>query len=441
MKSVAPIKVSIIVPVYKVENYLTQCLDSIVHQTLRDIEIIVVDEGDLDRCREIIDYYERVDQRVIGIHEHNGGYGASVNKGIERARGEYIGIVESDDFIEPDMFEGLYECAKRTGASVVKSPFYCYYDPNKEHIDSSREFINQFVPKESAFSIKEFPHLLAIHPSLWSGLYKADEMQRKKVRCITAKGSGYADARFYVDIYTKMDSIAWLDRPYYHWRITSETSSCNNWNYSEILKRWNENLDIASANKELLSYVAPYFVTKSYSSIFAHYKKERSFNKEEYDGLIRYLHRYTDEQIQKAPRLTEKQKQELLTCKHNSTTFLKGLRPEWFPQPEPAKPEPVEVRQPEPEIQVVEKPSAWRSLKGKLKNILLNKKVWLTLYAVGIYSLLLCIAIQLLCGSSSAGQILVAYCAAMAFLCGAGIAICLLAWLYCKIKNFKLHQN
>lgn len=75
-------KVSIIVPVYKVEKYLVQCLDSIVGQTLKDIEIIIVDEGDKDACRYIIDHYEQADKRVIAIHEKNGGYGASVNKDL-----------------------------------------------------------------------------------------------------------------------------------------------------------------------------------------------------------------------------------------------------------------------------------------------------------------------------------------------------------------------
>lgn len=113
-------KVSVIIPVYKVEKYLVQCLDSIVGQTLKDIEIIIVDEGDKDACRYIIDHYEQADKRVIAIHEKNGGYGASVNKGFDIAKGEYIGIVESDDFIAPEMYEEMYNYAKKLDADVVK---------------------------------------------------------------------------------------------------------------------------------------------------------------------------------------------------------------------------------------------------------------------------------------------------------------------------------
>lgn len=369
------VKVSVIVPVYKVENYLVQCLDSIVKQTLEEIEIIIVDEGDQDRCREIIDFYEKSDPRIIAIHEHNGGYGASVNRGIERADGEYIGIVESDDFIEPNMFENLYECAKRTGANVVKTPFFCYYNPKKELIDGSRSFINQYTPKEIPFSILEFPHLLAIHPSLWSGLYKASEMQKKNIRCITAKGSGYADARFYVDILTNMDNIVWLDHPYYHWRITSENSSCNNWNFQEILKRWNENLDLLEKDKKKMNLLAPYFVTKSYSSIFAHYKKEKNFTDADYKGLVKYLNRYSEEQILDAPRIIQKQKDELLSCRNQADLFKKTL-----------------LLKSEPEQYGLEQKE--NKLKPIIRSLCEKKKIWLILYVASIYFLLLGAVIQ-----------------------------------------------
>ena len=114
------IKVSIIVPIYKVEKYLVQCIDSIINQTLKDIEIILVDEGDKDACRYIIDHYEQTDDRVVAIHKKNGGYGASVNNGIDIARGEYIGIVESDDFIKAEMFEELYKYAHKLTLTLLK---------------------------------------------------------------------------------------------------------------------------------------------------------------------------------------------------------------------------------------------------------------------------------------------------------------------------------
>ena len=100
-------KVSIVMPAYNVEKYLRQCMDSIVNQTLKDIEIIPVDDGSPDKCGKIMDEYAAADSRIKPIHQSNGGYGKAVNAGINAATGEYIGIVETDDWAEPDMFEKL----------------------------------------------------------------------------------------------------------------------------------------------------------------------------------------------------------------------------------------------------------------------------------------------------------------------------------------------
>jgi glycosyltransferase involved in cell wall biosynthesis len=121
-------KVSVIVPIYNVEKYLRQCLDSVVNQTLRDIEIICVNDGSPDKCPQIADEYAARDDRIIVIHQPNGGYGVAVNKGIAAATGEYVAIVEPDDFIDSNMYQTLYETAKKNNTDVVKSAFYIYYD-------------------------------------------------------------------------------------------------------------------------------------------------------------------------------------------------------------------------------------------------------------------------------------------------------------------------
>ena len=96
-------KVSIIVPVYKVEKYLRKCIDSIINQTLKDIEIILVDDGSPDNCGKICDEYAAKDTRIKVIHKENGGLSSARNAGMEVAEGEYIGFVDSDDWIESDL--------------------------------------------------------------------------------------------------------------------------------------------------------------------------------------------------------------------------------------------------------------------------------------------------------------------------------------------------
>ena len=131
------IKVSVILPVYNVEKYIRQCLDSIVNQTLKDIQIICVDDGSTDSSPEIIEEYARKDSRVIAIHQENGGAGAARNNGLRHAAGKYLSFLDSDDFFELNMLEEAYNCAEQYGADFVvfKSNQYfedsdCYKDVN-----------------------------------------------------------------------------------------------------------------------------------------------------------------------------------------------------------------------------------------------------------------------------------------------------------------------
>lgn len=112
-------KFSIVVPMYNVESYLPKCVESIRCQTLSDIEIILVDDGSPDRCGEMADEYVRQDARIKVVHRINGGLGPARNSGMEIAAGEYVGFVDSDDWVEPDMFERLYEAAHAESADVV----------------------------------------------------------------------------------------------------------------------------------------------------------------------------------------------------------------------------------------------------------------------------------------------------------------------------------
>lgn len=102
-------EISIIVPVYKVEPYLRKCVDSILAQTFTDFEVILVDDGSPDNSGKICDEYASKDSRVRVIHKKNGGLSSARNAGIDVARGKYLGFVDSDDYIEKDMYELLYD--------------------------------------------------------------------------------------------------------------------------------------------------------------------------------------------------------------------------------------------------------------------------------------------------------------------------------------------
>ncbi len=213
-------KVSIIVPIYNVEKYLSECLDSILAQTLTDIEVIAIDDGSPDNCGQIIDEYSKKDKRLIAIHQKNSGYSATVNKGIELARGKYIGIIESDDWIEPNMYEVLYENATKYNTDVTKGGFWKYNSTlpkskQNEYYKNPSNIDLRLAPKK-AFHITEWPQLLAFHASIWSSIYRADFI--KKIKLADTAGASYQDFPFMVEVLCRAQNISVVPKGFVHWR-------------------------------------------------------------------------------------------------------------------------------------------------------------------------------------------------------------------------------
>ena len=125
-------KVSVIVPVYNVEKYLDRCMQSLLNQTLKDIEIIMVDDGSPDNCPKMCDDYAKQDSRVKVIHKKNAGLGLARNSGLEVATGEYVAFVDSDDFTDVDAYRSLYENAQKRNADVVYAGFLMQHSDNTE---------------------------------------------------------------------------------------------------------------------------------------------------------------------------------------------------------------------------------------------------------------------------------------------------------------------
>lgn len=121
---------SVIVPVYKVEPFLKRCVDSIIHQTYKNLEIILVDDGSPDNCGAICDEYANKDDRIKVIHKENGGQSSARNVGIAIAKGDYIAFVDSDDWIDSDMYETLIGLAEKYDADIAEGS-YRFYRPWK----------------------------------------------------------------------------------------------------------------------------------------------------------------------------------------------------------------------------------------------------------------------------------------------------------------------
>ena len=219
-------KISVIVPIYKVEKYLKQCVDSIINQTLKDIEIILVDDGSPDNCGKIIDEYAKQDNRVIAVHQENGGYGKAVNHGINIAKGEYIGIVEPDDWIEKYMYETLYNDAKKYHVDVVKGTFYEYFDTiDGKFTRKLWGLADSIHPNINPFNIYDYIIPLQHHASIWTGLYKLSFIKYNKIQMLEINKGRYADQNWRYETLMLANNIYWEKPPFYNYRLTNENAS------------------------------------------------------------------------------------------------------------------------------------------------------------------------------------------------------------------------
>ncbi len=242
-------KVSILVPICNVEKYLAQCLDSLITQTLKDIEIICINDGSTDNSLQIIKEYAQKDSRIKIIDKPNSGYGDSMNKGLELAQGEYVGIVESDDFVSCKMFEDLYNIAQKNDLDLIKSDFYYYHSKNNQARHAGR--INK-KNTGKVFSVVDDSSVLKIVPSIWSAIYKRTFLNENSIRFLPTPGASYQDTSFAFKTFVSAKRMMFTNKAYLYYRQDNENSSvkskgkiysiCDEWN--EITKFLDERPEI-----------------------------------------------------------------------------------------------------------------------------------------------------------------------------------------------------
>ncbi len=217
------IDVSVLVPVYNVEKYLPECLDSLVGQTLEEIEIICINDGSTDGSLRIIKQYARKDKRVKLIDKANSGYGDSMNMGLAEAKGEYVGIVEPDDFVDLDAFEKMYKLAKTYEAEVVKVNFYEYKTEKKSDTHKSGLFLRKEVGK--VIDPRECRHIFYQQPSIWSAIYKWKFLEQNQIRFLPSAGASYQDAGFNFKVFATARRVYYMDEAFLHYRCDNPDSS------------------------------------------------------------------------------------------------------------------------------------------------------------------------------------------------------------------------
>ncbi len=275
-------KISIIVPVYKVEPYLRKCLDSIVNQTYRNLQVILVDDGSPDNCGRICDEYAAKDSRIEVIHQENGGLSAARNAGLRLATGDYIGFVDSDDWIELDMYEYLLENALKYQADIA----VCGH---KEC--STRCSINRGVEKIQLLYNELALELLisddVVQNFVWDKLYKSNLFHNIEF----PEGRNYEDIAIMYKLFISSSILVFLPESKYNYlqrsdSILADISLNNRMNYYWAAKiRYEEMFDEWPQFRKMLAAKCVGAAVSIWSCYLANSKSERLL----YDDDIREL--------------------------------------------------------------------------------------------------------------------------------------------------------
>lgn len=187
--------ISVIVPIYKVQDYLKECIESIINQTYSDIEVILVDDGSPDRCPQMCDEWAKRDSRIRVVHKKNGGLSSARNAGLDVAKGEYISFVDSDDFICKDALENLYNRIKDDKSiGITSGLIYRYQDGSISNFKAQWLCSKEIVIPASEFLLETMSQKTSY--TVWNKLYRRDVIGNTRFR----EGRNNEDTLFMYDL-------------------------------------------------------------------------------------------------------------------------------------------------------------------------------------------------------------------------------------------------
>lgn len=251
-------KVSVVVPVYKVEKYINRCVDSILNQTYSNLEVILVNDGSPDECGKIINSYEQKDSRVIALHKANGGLSDARNFGMHYVTGEFTVFVDSDDWLDPYMIQRMIDTSLHYGADVVQSTFYYAYE---DYLLYDNRYISIEEPHITIENNKDLMNELVINEKVkdfaWGKLYKTALIRDLPFR----KGVLFEDVFWTYNVMHRVKTYVILAQPLYYYYQRSD---------SIVATYTARNLDIIKGLKERHSFIEanyPELKNKSYKVI------------------------------------------------------------------------------------------------------------------------------------------------------------------------------
>lgn len=266
------IKISIIVPVYKVELSLEKCIESLLKQTLDNIEIILVNDGSPDNCPKICEKYAKKYSNIKVIHKNNSGLGYARNSGLSIAQGEFIGFVDSDDYVDFNMFEKLYNAAVEEEADAAYTGFYNVYNnriissnsfTDKNLIFYGKNEVQKFLMDLIASEI-DYPEDSKYGATVWKGIFKRSIIEEFNLKFYSEKEYISEDGLFNIDFFTKVNKVVIIPGCYYYYLYNPNSLTAV---YKE--KRFEKNKELYKLGKEKLwNAYGDEEILKQYSRMF-----------------------------------------------------------------------------------------------------------------------------------------------------------------------------
>ncbi len=225
--------ISVIVPIYSVEDYLPKCIDSILNQSYKNLEIILVDDGSPDNCPRICDEYAKIDSRITVIHKTNGGLSSARNAGIEKATGDFLSFIDSDDWLELDMYHIMVDAIKETGSDIVTcDPYFCCCQNEDRTTYSQNTGVYTIISDND----KLFLHLIEPNPlirfEVWNKLYSKETVLDTRFK----DGQRYEDIYFDRMVLKRVKQSVSVDKALYNYRINRPGSTNSSFKKDRLSK-------------------------------------------------------------------------------------------------------------------------------------------------------------------------------------------------------------
>lgn len=238
--------ISIIVPVYNVENYIGQCLDSLLGQTYQNIEIICVNDESPDDSLRLIEEYARRDARVVVVNKKNGGVSSARNAGLDKMTGQYYMFVDSDDWLDANCCETMFQAALKHDADIVMCSYVKEFGTKTvaNHI-FEKDFVLHGIDVQNKIRRRLFgpigeelcqPQDCDILVTPCMQLFKSDKFAHIRFEDIRKTGT-FEDGLYQIDLYKVCNSFAYIDNPFYHYRKTNEASICTAYK-KDLYQKW-----------------------------------------------------------------------------------------------------------------------------------------------------------------------------------------------------------